>query len=69
MIEAFVGVLGTAFLGSIGWAIHTNSRISVVETRHEGLEDLLHSHFAEVNRRLGRIERGMNGHLRNHEDD
>jgi len=68
MIEAFVGVLGTAFLGTVGWAFHMNSRVSVIETKYDGLEDLLNVHFVEVNRRLARIERGMNGHLKDLED-
>lgn len=63
MLEGIVGILGTAFLAVVGWALHLSTRVSVLETQSEGLKELLEVKFDEVNRRLGRIERAMNGHL------
>jgi hypothetical protein len=67
MLEAIVGVLGTAFIGTLGWAVQLSSRVSQIETRHEDLLTLINSRFDEVSRRLDRIERAMNGTLKGHE--
>ena len=69
MLEAIVGFLGTAFLGVIGWILHLGTRVTVIETQYEGLKDLIEVKFDEVNRRLGRIEHAMNGHLREDNND
>lgn len=60
MLEAVVGILGTAVLGIFGWAFQLSNRVSVIETEYEGLQALINSKFDEVNRRLARIEHGMN---------
>lgn len=64
MIEAVIGILGSAFLGTAGWAIHLGSRVSVIESQRADLITLINTKFDEVSRRLSRIEQGMNGHLR-----
>lgn len=68
-MEALFIVLGSgAFVGIISWALQLGTRISVVESRWEDLEEflnrLLDSKFDDVSRRLERIERSMNGHFK-----
>ena len=63
MLEAFVSVLGMAFLGIFGWVIQLGNRVSVVETENKGLRELINTRFDGVDGRLDRIERSMNGHL------
>jgi hypothetical protein len=67
MLETLIGILGTGFLGMIGWVIQLGSRVSVAETRHEDLLELINTRFDEVSRRLDRIERAMNGALKGHD--
>jgi len=62
MLEAIVGVLGMAFLGVFGWTVQLGNRVSVIETQQASLKELIETKFEEVNRRLDRIERGMNGY-------
>ena len=56
MLEAVVGILGTAVIGVFGWAFQLSNRVSVIEAENEGLRELINTKFAEVNRRLDRIE-------------
>ena len=56
MIEALSGILGTAFLGVLGWAYTLSNRVLVLETSYQGLEDLINLRFNEVDRRLDQIE-------------
>ena len=65
MLEAVVTFLGTAFLGALGWIFHLGTRVAIIETQYEGLQELINTRFDEVNRRLERIEHSMNGHLGN----
>jgi hypothetical protein len=64
LIETVVGVLTTGLLGVVAWAFQLGTRVSVAESKYEDLVILINTKFDEVNRRLGRIERVMNGHLR-----
>ena len=64
MLEAIVSVLGLMFIGVFGWTIQLGNRVTTIEAQHLGLKELITEKFAEVNRRLERIERGMNGHLK-----
>lgn len=64
MVEAIVGLLGTACFAVFGWAAHLSSRVTVIETQRDDLTVLINTKFEEVNRRLGRIESAMNGHLK-----
>lgn len=56
MLETVVGILGAAVLGVFGWAFQLSNRVSVIETEYNGLQELINTRFAEVNRRLDRIE-------------
>jgi plastocyanin domain-containing protein len=56
MLETAVGILGTAVIGVFGWAFQLSNRVSVIEAENEGLRELINTKFAEVNRRLDRIE-------------
>ena len=56
MLEAAVGILGTAVLGVFGWAFQLSNRVSVIEAENEGLRELITTQFTEVKRRLDRIE-------------
>lgn len=70
MVEIIMAVAGSgAVVGIVGWIIQLGNRVSVVEAQRDGLVDLINSQFKDVGRRLDRIERGMNGHLKDHEDD
>lgn len=68
MLAAILSVLGTAGFAALGWAMQRSvsigNRVSIIETKQEDLPVLINMRFAEVSRRLDRIERAMNGHLR-----
>jgi hypothetical protein len=69
MFETILLFLGSgAFVGIIGWAVQLNSRVSVIESQWKDLETFLDrimdSKFEDIARRLDRIERSMNGHLK-----
>ena len=75
MLETIVGILGTAFVGVVGWVITLGTRVSVLEKGDADLVTLIETKFEELdkreamraeeaNRRLDRIERGMNGQLK-----
>lgn len=64
MLDTIVSILGLAFLGVFGWVIDLGNRVSIVETKHDGLILLINTRFNEMSRRLGRIEKSLNGHLR-----
>lgn len=72
-LPAFVTVISTVVLAIIGWAFHTQARVSVLEARTEATKDQIKSkdedikelikvHFDGVNKRLDRIEHSMTGH-------
>lgn len=71
MFTTIVSIIGTAAFAAIGWifqkGIAVSTRVSVIETRQEDLPDLINARFADVSRRLDRIERAMNGALKGHE--
>jgi hypothetical protein len=63
MLEAVVAILGSGLLGIGAWAVHLQSRVSVLEANQESvLEvinskfDLMNSKLADLTRRLERIE-------------
>jgi hypothetical protein len=78
MTETIIGFLSTALLSFVGWTLakgsSLDSRITVIETQqetleetiqatHDSLKELLEAHFDGMDKRLARIERSMNGHL------
>jgi hypothetical protein len=68
MFEIGVSLVGGAFLAIMGWTIQRASnlgeKVSVLETKQGGLHELIEVKFDEVNRRLDKIEKAMNGHFR-----
>lgn len=67
LVAPIIGVLGTALLAVVGWSFSLGTRVSVIESKHEDLLTLINTRFNEVDRRLGRIEKVMNGHMRESE--
>lgn len=59
-----LSLLSAGLIGAAGFIFSISNRVTKVETKQEDLPTLINTKFEEVNRRLGRIERGMNGHLR-----
>jgi hypothetical protein len=66
MLEALVGILGTAVLGVFGWSFSISNRITKMETKQEDLPKYLDAKFDGLDARLERIERAMNGSLSKH---
>lgn len=64
MLETVIGILSTAFFIVVGWSIQLGNRVTIVETKQEDLTELINRRFDFVEQRLGRIEDGMNGHLK-----
>lgn len=71
-LPLFSGIFGCAFLGIFAWSVQLGNRvsmleqsprISVLESRHTDLLTLINTKFEDMNRRLDRIERAMNGAL------
>lgn len=67
MLDSITTLLGGAVLGVFAWAFHLGNRVSVLETQRDSIRELIETRFDEVERRLVRIERAMNGHLKNGE--
>ena len=66
MWETITGVIATMSFAVLGWAVSLTNRVSVLESRDKDFVTLIESKFTEVNRRLDRIEKAMNGKL-NHD--
>jgi hypothetical protein len=64
MLESLIGILGVAFLGVAGWMTNLGNRVSVIEAQFEALKELIETRFDDMDRRLERIEKSMNGRLR-----
>jgi hypothetical protein len=75
MLEAIVGVIGTVVVSASVGLINLYAKVSVHEERYAGLAQLIDTKFAALSehfddslnpleKRLDRIERSMNGHLR-----
>lgn len=56
-----------AALALVGWVFQLGSRVTVLETQQPDLKELINAQFADVARRLTRIEGAMNGQLKGHE--
>lgn len=61
MLTAIVTLMGTTILAVVGWAVNTNSRVSVLEAQREDLKEFITAQFIDVKDRLARIERNQNG--------
>lgn len=66
---------GAVVIGILGWAYGINPKIDKVDakieakneliaSRHNSLKELIEVQFGMVNARLDRIDRSLNGHLR-----
>lgn len=65
MLTVLISILGSgAFLGAFGWVLQLGTRVTKIEIKQEDLPDLINTQFADVGRRLDRIERAMNGALK-----
>lgn len=75
MLDTIVGVIGTTVVGIVGWAIQLNSKVAVNAQKNDDLKELITEKFKglderndqrddDLNRRLERIERAMNGALK-----
>ena len=74
IVEAIVTALSGGLLSALGWVYTISNRTTAVEVENKGskelieekfenLHKLLSIHLNNINGRLDRIERGMNGHL------
>ena len=68
--DALTGMLGAAMLAVAGWVFQLGTRVPVLEPREpierESLDKLLDQRFGSIDQRLERIERVMNGLLKDH---
>jgi hypothetical protein len=62
-------ILGAGFIGIIGWIFHTNSKVNVIDQKHQDLKELIELMNENVGGRLERIERALNGALRRRDED
>lgn len=60
LYAAIYSVLGTGFIGGIGWAFKANSRVSVLEQQHIDLKELIKEQFKTVTAALERIDKALN---------
>lgn len=60
--------LGIAIVGAVVWGVRLEGRVNAAEQRHLDLKELINSQLGDINRRLSRIERSINGHFRPEEE-
>ena len=58
-LSLYLSVMTTAFVGVFGWVWNTQGRVTVLETKAEGLRELIEAEFSEVRGRLSRIEAAL----------
>ena len=70
-VNTFIGILGTATLAIIGYAIALGTRVNVQEQKLIDLKELINVQFEAlghrfdaINIRLSRIDRALNGRLK-----
>lgn len=56
MVEAALGVMGAALLGTVAWAFQINSRVSVAENSIENLQVRIIDKLEVIDNRLERLE-------------
>jgi hypothetical protein len=59
MLETAIGVIGTALLGVIAWAVRINSDVSVLKADKVSLKELLDVRLENISMRLDRIEQKL----------
>ena len=68
MLDWIAGILSTALLTVFGWAFHINTKVNVLDQQQKDFKgfiaDLLDAKFEAVKNRLDRIDRSLNGKLR-----
>ena len=67
VVEWIVAVIAflSQTIGVVVWGVRQEGRINVQEERLAALRDLINSRFDDADGRLERIERALNGRLRN----
>ena len=64
-------LMGSVIVGIVGWVFHTNSKVNVIDQKHEdfkeSLKELIDSKFEAVGDRLERIEKVLNGTMRHYD--
>lgn len=63
-MEWLLGFLAAQATGAAVWIITLGNRVSLAEQRHVDLKELILTQLVAIDARLSRIERGMNGHLK-----
>lgn len=63
IVETVLGIMGSGIAVVFGWAWRLESRMTVEEVARVAMKELIISKLEDIDRRLGRIERSMNGHL------
>lgn len=67
-LQEILGIAGSGgFLAVVGWAAKLSNRVTALEAHREDLTTLINTRFDDVDRRLARIERVMNGKLGDHD--
>lgn len=78
MLDIIVGAIIAILSGIVGWIFQralalgakvaiNETKLVVIETRHDDLITLFQSQFTGMNLRLDRIERAMNGFLKHYD--
>ena len=62
--STFLNFISAATLGVLGWAYILHGRVSRLEGRYEALTCMIKTRFDATDKRLDRIERALNGHLK-----
>lgn len=62
MIETITAIVGIA-VPFTGWVLAIQSKVSAQEVQLESQKEILNVQLANIDYRLGRIERALNGHL------
>ncbi len=62
MITGLLSAVSTLVVAILGWAVRTEQRMSVLETRLPDLREILDTRLEAIEARLARIERSLNGH-------
>lgn len=67
MIDGLMPAVGFV-IGGLVWGLRLEGRVNTADQRFLDLKELINSQFSGMDRRLERIERAMNGRLREIDD-